>query len=203
MEHLVHPEVFSLPQNVFKSKECDPECVRDAAGNQKSECHDGHVLNEQGESDCNEPTHDHIEGNGYKWRNTQPKQFDYDSDNRNPPNDPEQRPAPSPRKHDKGNRGVGGCDENINHGMIEPLGYMLETRHAPWNHVVECACEIKQNKTGAIQGVANNMPRPTPLGSKDNKHYEHGDCQRRANKMQTTAYEIIRSVSFWGFIHNQ
>src|SRR5713101_3313108 len=120
-------------------------------------------------------------------------EFEKDAGQRQPPDDSEERPAPSAAQVDEQERCVGSRDEQINRRMIENFEGALQARGR--DAVVKRRSGIKAHQGGPVNGATYNVPGAAMRDCQNQQDDETGEAQNQTDAVGDGVAQFFSGIT--------
>ena len=163
-----------IVRELLPDKEDHSEGVGKASGDEEPYPCGGKLANNGGKNGDGEPAHDNVEsGGGPVLAIASHEGFGKDAADGQKPNHSKDTPSQRPSNGDKGEGGVGTCDEEVDGGVVKDLKELLEAmaREA----VVEGGGKVKEDHAGSKDDSRDHSPSVFGKKADEDKAGDRGD----------------------------
>ena len=139
--------------------------------------------------DHHRPAHAHVQGYGNEGRAPSAHDAQHDADQRQSPDDAEQRPAPGSAQIHQQKRGVSAGDQNKNRRMVECPQYRLDAGQR--DAVVQGRGGVEQDQGCAEDAASHDVPGVAVQAGEGGQYPKTGDAEYGAHTMNNAVGDFL------------
>ena len=173
----------------FLVVEEDAGAVGHATGHQPGDAGGRQVLHQGLEGHDDDPPHGDVQARHQAAHAPREHGLYHDPRGGQPPDDPEDRPAPGPaHAHEREGR-VGAGDQQVDGRVVEDLEDALGPR--PRDGVVEGRRQVQQDQAGPVDAAGHHVSRGPVERRQHDEHRQRRDTERGSQPMQRRVRDLL------------